>query len=130
MGLKLRSLKRARLWHLNQQAGGPPKALVCMFSAPSSCQLKPHQLKYLVSVLICVANHIFTMIREKSICCSGRHGLDTSVMILFRSFAILVGALLPIVYRKPANPWGTRYAAAFWVLQNFWLLIVIKYCKR
>ncbi|KAL3130167.1 hypothetical protein ABBQ38_008475 [Trebouxia sp. C0009 RCD-2024] len=40
----------------------------------------------------------------------GRHGLDTSVMILFRSFAILVGALLPIVYHKPANPWGTRCA--------------------
>ncbi|KAL3130170.1 hypothetical protein ABBQ38_008475 [Trebouxia sp. C0009 RCD-2024] len=107
MGLKLRSLKRARPRHLIQQGGGPPKALVCMFSAPSSYQLKPHRLKCLVTFLICVANHIFIVKRVKSNC-SGRHGLDTSVMILFRSFAILVGALLPIVYHKPANPWGTR----------------------
>ncbi|KAL3130166.1 hypothetical protein ABBQ38_008475 [Trebouxia sp. C0009 RCD-2024] len=109
MGLKLRSLKRARPRHLIQQGGGPPKALVCMFSAPSSYQLKPHRLKCLVTFLICVANHIFIVKRVKSNC-SGRHGLDTSVMILFRSFAILVGALLPIVYHKPANPWGTRCA--------------------
>lgn len=39
-------------------------------------------------------------------------------MILFRSFAILLGALLPMVCDKPANPWGTRCAAAFRMMQT------------
>lgn len=122
-GLRFRSRKRARLRALAQQAGGQPKVSVCMYSAQSSCQSKPHQLKCLVSVLTCGESNIFAAAQNKSICCSGRHGLSTSVMILFRSFAILLGALLPMVYNKPANPWGTRYAAALQVMQKFWYLI-------
>lgn len=44
--------------------------------------------------------------------CPGRHGLDTSVMILFRSVAILLGAILPLVWSKSVSPWGIRCDAA------------------
>lgn len=44
--------------------------------------------------------------------CPGRHGLDTSVMILFRSVAILLGPILPLVWSKPVSPWGIRCDAA------------------
>ncbi|DBB00736.1 TPA: hypothetical protein ACH3X1_000669 [Trebouxia sp. C0004] len=40
---------------------------------------------------------------------TGKHGLSTAVMVMFRSLAILLGSVLPLMYNKPAKPFGIRH---------------------
>lgn len=39
---------------------------------------------------------------------AGRRGISTAVMVFFRSLAIMLGGVLPLVYQKPPKPFGTK----------------------
>ena len=39
---------------------------------------------------------------------AGMQGLSTTIIVLFRSLAILLGGALPLMYQRPAQPFGTK----------------------
>lgn len=38
----------------------------------------------------------------------GKRGISTSVLVMARSLAILIGAVIPLVHERPSNLWGSK----------------------